>query len=299
MRAFSRRNRRATAAEALAATAFSPEDIFVLLGGPEMGCASAVGVDVDRDGWRIEGWHRNAIERLAPSGLVDASGVPCPELAAALEPLRPPGAFVIDESIVQKERPTRRASTAICVDARRVRATALIRRGRRFRLAPLATDPAARAASFERALGLDGHFQPSWWSQHAIRPWGSSEENEAHRALFKGDEEDVRLCAARHGVDPAALLDLKRVGARILIHLYAYSQVDPSCSYEWNLGFALPFPRAGFFRVKVSSVIPQKGFCLFQGCSPLPATRPTGSRIASWPERASTRATTFSATGAI
>ncbi|MEF2845801.1 MAG: hypothetical protein U0O24_04035, partial [Eggerthellaceae bacterium] len=72
---------------------FSPEDIFVLLGGfdPAMFACNIYTMNLSRIAEERpdrEEWRRKMIKRFQPHGLVDEEGNPCPALAEALAPLR-------------------------------------------------------------------------------------------------------------------------------------------------------------------------------------------------------------------
>ena len=94
---------------------FTREDLFVLLGGCDTGMLANGEFTIDFDQLERRGtdpWRRDMAERLSPTGLVDAEGVPSDELEIAIRPLNKPGEVLDDGSTPQAagERETRTVS---------------------------------------------------------------------------------------------------------------------------------------------------------------------------------------------
>ena len=104
---FLTRRHTAPAETPLSEVRFTREDLFVLLGGCDTGMFANGEHTIDFDWLERRGtdpWRRDMAERLSPTGLVDAEGVPSDELAEALYPLNKPGMVVDDGGTPQSAR---------------------------------------------------------------------------------------------------------------------------------------------------------------------------------------------------
>ncbi|AEB06151.1 hypothetical protein Corgl_0021 [Coriobacterium glomerans PW2] len=255
---------------------FTPQEVFTLMdGGFELGMFAAHQMNINMRFYKSHGlgpWREALIERLAPAGLMDRSGEPCPELAEALAPLRSLGSFVGDGDLVDMDTTRDVRSCVVSVDETWSRATAVVRAHGGFRLVPFGPDRSWWPVIFERVFRLEGRYLPSKWSQHEIHGGFKRKDEEFDHAL-RGGERAARAYCEAHGVDPAPLVDLvlsRRRGFRgpSGISMYAYRIVG--CELPKNLPCRMPVPESGKSRSRFSVVYPQKGFVIFFGCSPLP-----------------------------
>ncbi|MBE6468975.1 MAG: hypothetical protein E7001_03210 [Coriobacteriaceae bacterium] len=137
---------------------FTREDIFLLIGGVDSMGLALTQFTFDIVGYarhRGAPWREDMVARLAPLGLVDASGTPSDELAAAVGPLSSLGVMIADGHYPKSRRDTRTASVTIDGD----RATALVKADRRggFRIVPLG-ERSTWPGKVERIFGLPPVF---------------------------------------------------------------------------------------------------------------------------------------------
>ncbi|AEB06150.1 hypothetical protein Corgl_0020 [Coriobacterium glomerans PW2] len=273
MNPFSLMRPRRTGPPTVSTAVFSSTDLFALLGGFDLGCFAASHGSVDMHVFEDRGigpWRSALIERWAPTGLVDESGAPCPELAWALSPLSPPGSVVMDGDYITERHPIDRRTVAVCVDAAGERVTGIARARGGYRLVPFGPDRASWPARFERVFGLERSFQNSMWTQHYIEgDFRLDDESLADHLI--GGERTAREYALEKGVDPEPLADLGRAfhnpfGGLTMRTLTAMNLTD--CSFLEGLGYVLPHPVGGWPKSKVSGILPEKGFIMFNGCAP-------------------------------
>ncbi|MBE6468976.1 MAG: hypothetical protein E7001_03215 [Coriobacteriaceae bacterium] len=137
---------------------FTREDIFLLAGGFDSMGFALTQFTFDIVGYarhRGAPWREDMVARLAPLGLVDASGTPSDELAAAVGPLSSLGVMFTDGDHPTSRRDPRTASVSIDGD----RATALVKADRRggFRIVPLG-ERSTWPGKVERIFGLPPVF---------------------------------------------------------------------------------------------------------------------------------------------
>ncbi len=256
------KSRHAAPAEApLAEARFSSEDLFVLLGGGDSGQFAVDEYAVDFDRWAREGaaaWRRAMAARLAPTGLVDASGEPCDELAEALWPLNKPGVTVEDGSprLSARERDGRAVSAVFYQG----RATALRRApGRRggFTVHPLG-DPDGWDARFRELVWLPP-LSPAPIPDRIV----SGIEMGAGDAIIHNDAAWLDAFCARHGSDGRALRDFAaRLAGDRRLRGEVRSLVSADlrhCAFNDSLGFTIPTPTGDLYRTKCVYAYPSAG----------------------------------------
>ena len=251
---FLRRRHAAPAEVPLTEARFSSEDLFVLLGGGDSGQFAVDEYAVDFDRWAREG----AAARLAPTGLVDASGEPCDELAEALWPLNKPGVTVEDGSPRMSAR--ERDGRAVSAVFYRGRATALRRApGRRggFTVHPLGA-PEGWDERFRELVWLPPLSPAPIPDRIVCRPDPGIGE-----AIVRNDAAWLDAFCARHGSDGRALRDFAarlagdrrlRGGQRRLV-----SADLRHCAFNDSLGFTIPTPTGDLYRTKCAYAYPSAG----------------------------------------
>lgn len=258
---FLKRRHAAPAEAPLAEARFSSEDLFVLLGGGDSGQFAVDEYAVDFDRWAREGaaaWRRAMAARLAPTGLVDASGEPCGELAEALWPLNKPGVTVEDGSprLSARERDGRAVSAVFYQG----RATALRRApGRRggFTVHPLG-GPDGWDARF-RGLSFISPVGPAPIPERIV----CKTDPAIGEAIVRNDAAWLDAFCARHGSDGRALRDFaaRLAGDRRLRgeHRRLVSVDLRASVFDESLGFTVPVPNGDLCRSKCVRCFPPVG----------------------------------------
>lgn len=258
---FLKRRHAAPAEAPLAEARFSSEDLFVLLGGGDSGQFAVDEYAVDFDRWAREGaaaWRRAMAARLAPTGLVDASGEPCDELAEALWPLNKPGVTVEDGSprLSARERDGRAVSAVFYQG----RATALRRApGRRggFTVHPLG-GPEGWDARF-RGLSFISPVGPAPIPERIV----CKTDPAIGEAIVRNDAAWLDAFCARHGSDGRALRDFaaRLAGDRRLRgeHRRLVSVDLRASVFDESLGFTVPVPNGDLCRSKCVRCFPPVG----------------------------------------
>lgn len=258
---FLRRRHAAPAEVPLTEARFSSEDLFVLLGGMDSGRFAVDEHGFDFGSWEREGaaaWRRAMAARLAPTGLVDASGEPCDEPAEALWPLNKPGVTVEDGAPRMSAR--ERDGRAVSAVFYRGRATALRRApGRRggFTVHPLGA-PEGWDARF-RELSFISPVGPAPIPERIV----CKTDPAIGEAIVRNDAAWLDAFCARRGSDGRALRDFaaRLAGDRRLRgeHRRLVSVDLRASVFDESLGFTVPVPNGDLCRSKCVRCFPPVG----------------------------------------
>ena len=185
---------------------FSDKDLFVLMGGLDLGSLVLnprrfPWVDVEQ-GDAVETWRKTVVNRYEQPGHVDSEGKPVGELARLLYPLAKPGL------VITGSRAGSLTSTDIEMAIFEDRAT-IVRSApgsAGFTLEDAGASD-AWASAFMRAFGLEGRFTP------APEPWHvdflmNSTDKGLNSILLEKDVEEARSFAARKGFDAAPVIGI-------------------------------------------------------------------------------------------
>lgn len=255
-------------------TRFTSEDLFVLLQGTDAARFACTDKTLDfaaiDRGVGPERWHRNLVARFANAGLVDGAGTPTDELAAALYPLAKPGVVLADAARTAAG-PDERTVAVCCYEGH---ATAILRApGERggWYLLPFGERESWDARFFE-AFGITD-FSYSPFDQHVT--YTDDREHTYADALLENNGELLRAWAARHGIDPAPLLDVAAAfaaGPKTAPHPHEIVVEDfTGCHFTEVDGYTVAVPQAGgTYRMKHAQFLPAVGFAFASVRSPRP-----------------------------
>ena len=244
---------------------FTREDVFLLAGGIDTMGFALTEFTFDIVGYarhRGAPWREDMVARLAPLGLVDASGTPSDELAAAVGPLSSLGVMIADGGYPTSRRDPRTASVSIDGD----RATALVRADRRggFRIVPLG-ERSTWPGKVERIFGLPPVFPAPEPASYRFSPGVS---DWVLPALKAGDIGSAAAACRMMGMPEEPLRGLvpwvKRNGSFIKgsirfssMDYRGSSYIEPEGVYDFKMVRA----DGPGFRTKVSMLYPAMGIC--------------------------------------
>ncbi|WP_270472006.1 hypothetical protein [Collinsella intestinalis] len=243
---------------------FTREDLFVLLGGCDTGMLANGEFTIDFDQLERRGtdpWRRDMAERLSPTGLVDAEGVPSDELEIAIRPLNKPGEVLDDGSTPQAagERETRTVSAVFYEGD----GTAIKRMpGRRagFNIVPLGPE-AEWDAAFRLLSGI-GALCHVGKSERIV----SDVEPRIGESIVRNDADWLMSFCADHGSDGSALVDfaarLSSDRALRSSKRYIVSADYRGCTFDRSLGFSIPQGNSESFKTKCAYAFPSAGVFL-------------------------------------
>ena len=242
---------------------FTSEDLFILLGGTDAAQFACSNRTMDFRG--LDGgdaaarWRRDLVARFSGSGLVDESGAPCDELAAALAPLAKPGVVVADDEDPADGPDPRQAVAVRWGDC----ASGIVRAGGQdggWNVVPFGSRERWHE-SFLRLFGVDD-FAYSPFDVHV-----SFEDDPRHsyaEALLSGDERALSRWSAAHGISPEPLVSVARAFAAGPAHAPRPKEFVV-CDYTGvrfseAAGFTVSVPRpGGTYKMKHAQLLPSVG----------------------------------------
>lgn len=276
---------------------FSPEDIFVLLGGfdPAMFACIIYTMNLSRIAEERpdrEEWRRKMIKRFQPHGLVDEEGNPCPALAEALAPLR--AREIVVTNGPERTRTIEMRTIELAVAGGR--ATTLVsERGvlsgriQGFRIVPLGTDRSAWNKWLAETLetqeimdAVDASYYPFVGTQilDAQGNGAGMEHGNIFTAIKHGDRDTAKAWGgAAAGADPQAFDE----AARVLGHIFMVPRILVTedyrgCTCEQLNGIDLPGRPIGPYRYRQLSLYQACGIDFSFCCSQRPGYPPD------WPQ---------------
>ncbi len=265
---------------------FTSEDLFVLMGGFDIG---SVAVNGRRFPWRevergdeVARWRRQVVNRYAPAGLVDAEGRPQGRLAEVLRPFAKPGLGIVGSTRGSLSRFN--VEMAIWGDEASFLSVAA---GDGLFTVASAGAPDQWAASFARAFGLEGRFRLAERAWHCDFLMGPADKG-LNTLLLGKDAAGIRDLAATKGFDARPLLDIVAgIEAAKSVDALKLTTIDlrgveldrietPSGTFANNVPAA---SSAIDMRVKRMSVLPEYGWVATE------TTAPRTGLPANWRER--------------
>ena len=263
----------------LAKTRFSSSDLFALLGGLDTGmlaCPLQTTPFDEEAGYPLERWRRQMINRFEPLGIVDGAGVPCDELAWALEPLNKPGIVVTDGDKLADPADPDASARSFAVVRTGERASAIVRAGG-FRGGWLVMPFGQRDtwdAAFHDLLGLKKPFVPARVDCAATcAPDVLLRTNEA---FMSGSPDLAAACAQATGLDRTALVDAAAAFAgprpphRVRLCTIDYT----GCAFMNLKGCTVPVPEHEPYAIRQTTLVPSCGMAYSVITAPKPGDGP-------------------------
>lgn len=259
----------ATAKLPLEQVRFTDEDLFLLMGGMDIGslvCSESFFVnrmvlELDKDE-TLASWKKKLIDRFEPLGLVDAQGTPSDELAQAVATLSKSGVVIVDGLPPKEVENADRRRVAISIYDGQACA---IRKAPGFKGGWNVMSLGPREQWHDRMLELfelDRVFKFSPYEEHVVV--ADDPTLRYVDAFSSGNKEYVRLFATKHGIAPDGLLDIAEAfsgpKARGLIMLKYLVNDFTGCELKDLRGYSVAAPRSGSPRVKQVQLFPTKGF---------------------------------------
>jgi hypothetical protein len=257
---------------------FESEDIFVLLGGLDLGqfaCRANMLAAAKKNPDIVSKWRANLVRRMQPLGLVDENGNPTPQFAEVLYPLNKKGLLLCDgKTVTYDEYRAGKDERTFEVCFYDGHATAIVLAGGfrgGFNIVPLGPDERQWEQLIRILTGFDETWSYSRYEQTLI----TTDDTDLRFmcAVTDNDTEYLRGFAEKHGVDPTPLLDLAKLlkerGVRnvrtsdFTVHDFSDSEFMEYAGYG-TCSAIVPPP------LKFSRVYPEAGFmfCLERSLKP-------------------------------
>ncbi|OFK22492.1 hypothetical protein [Olsenella sp. HMSC062G07] len=242
---------------------FSGRDLFVLLGGLDTTLVIKAGLGmVLEEVLELKPyedlWKRDLVNRLQPSGWVDAEGNPNPELAAALAPLGSLGVAISNA----RKGDSRTRGVVLAGDS----ASGIVRSaGKIFHLTPFPREKKGWDGTFRRIFDKERYpFYPAARDWHAtfVEPKGE----DIASAFLRNDKEYIRAYAERRGVEAEPLLEFG--GKFGLFSKFGELYVDQTVGCEYGPEYPWKYVpcASGPRRLRWAFVVPSIGG-IFSDCS--------------------------------
>ena len=250
-------------------TAFSMEDLFVIMGGMDVG-----GLICDPHGFpwtgveemgMADGWRRDVVNRYGAVGKVDGSGEPLGDLAEIAYPFSRPSLAI---KVFANEPPARQLEVSVA-DGRASVARVAKGRGKLFNIAGLGERENWDAA-FERSAGLENSLvraEESWHCDFLLGPG----EDGLGKLIATGDVEGIRALGDAKGFDPERIVRVvERMGASDLDGSVRATTSDwRGCELRTVAdGYRIPVPEKGDPRVKRAWIFPSLGCAFSENSAP-------------------------------